>query len=212
MVDITDAGQEIVDAVTIGGVGRSDGWWGRYLPAVAASCWSRFASSGRWRANGPRRHPPWAGRCEPPCGAAGLWAPGTSDRVARRSHGRVHGSRGMRVRPDRPRTRSSIVFSNFHCGFRPSARRWVWRSRRWSCARSGRDASPSTADEYIKAFHDPEQRLDFGRCRPAARQRGDARRGAAMGFEGPSIYLGAAIGSWLQRRFSRASLAPTTRC
>jgi CIC family chloride channel protein len=65
-------------------------------------------------------------------------------------------------------------------------------------------ASPATADEYIRDFHDPEQRLDPrpapGRLLASAATLGG---GAAMGFEGPSIYLGAVIGSWLQHRFSR---------
>ncbi|MEY2456408.1 MAG: chloride channel protein family [Acidimicrobiaceae bacterium] len=67
-----------------------------------------------------------------------------------------------------------------------------------------RGASPSTADEYIKDFHDPEHRLDVrpvpGRLAASAATLGS---GAAMGFEGPAIYLGAAVGSWLQHRFSR---------
>lgn len=68
----------------------------------------------------------------------------------------------------------------------------------------GRGTSPSTADEYIRNFHDVEQRLDLSPVGPrilasAATLGG----GAAMGFEGPSIYMGAAIGSWLQRTFSR---------
>ncbi|HEY2333359.1 MAG TPA: chloride channel protein [Acidimicrobiales bacterium] len=64
--------------------------------------------------------------------------------------------------------------------------------------------SPSTADEYIKDFHDPEHRLRLtpvpGRLVASAATLGG---GAAMGFEGPSIYMGAAIGTWLQIRFSR---------
>ncbi len=65
-------------------------------------------------------------------------------------------------------------------------------------------ASPATADEYIKDFHEPEHQLDPhpapGRLLASAATLGG---GAAMGFEGPSIYLGAVIGSWLQHRFSR---------
>jgi CIC family chloride channel protein len=67
-----------------------------------------------------------------------------------------------------------------------------------------RGASPATADEYIKSFHDPERGMDLqpvpARVAASAATLGS---GAAMGFEGPSIYLGAAIGSWLQHRFSR---------
>ena len=64
--------------------------------------------------------------------------------------------------------------------------------------------SPSTADEYIKDFHDPEGRLDV-RAAPTKLIVSAATLGggAAMGFEGPSIYLGAVTGSWLQHRFSR---------
>ena len=67
----------------------------------------------------------------------------------------------------------------------------------------GRGASPSTADEYIKDFHDPEHRLDVNEA-PAKLLASAATLGggAAMGFEGPSIYFGAVVGSWLQSRFS----------
>jgi CIC family chloride channel protein len=68
----------------------------------------------------------------------------------------------------------------------------------------GPNASPSTADEYIKDFHDQGHRLAL---RPApSRLLASAATlglGGAMGFEGPSIYLGAAIGSGLQSRLSR---------
>ena len=64
--------------------------------------------------------------------------------------------------------------------------------------------SPSTADEYIRSFHDNERRLDLqpvpGRVAASVATLGS---GAPMGFEGPSIYMGAAIGAWLQHRFSR---------
>jgi CIC family chloride channel protein len=65
-------------------------------------------------------------------------------------------------------------------------------------------ASPSTADEYIKNFHDAGVRLNLravpGRLLASIATLG---LGGAMGYEGPSLYLGAAIGSALQRRFSR---------
>ncbi len=65
-------------------------------------------------------------------------------------------------------------------------------------------ASPSTADEYIKAFHDRDAELDLrpvpGRLAASAATLGS---GAAMGFEGPAIYLGSAIGTALQRRWGR---------
>jgi len=65
-------------------------------------------------------------------------------------------------------------------------------------------ANPSTADEYIKSFHEPGTRLNLrpvaGRLVASVATLG---LGGAMGYEGPSIYLGAAVGSALQRRFSR---------
>ncbi|HEY4376320.1 MAG TPA: chloride channel protein, partial [Acidimicrobiales bacterium] len=69
----------------------------------------------------------------------------------------------------------------------------------------GRGCSPSTADEYIRAFHDREGRLEL-RPIPARLLASAATlaAGGAMGFEGPSMYIGAGIGSWLQRRWSRA--------
>lgn len=71
---------------------------------------------------------------------------------------------------------------------------------RWLAA----GATPSTAEEYVKSFHERERRLDlkpvFGRVVACVATLGS---GLAMGFEGPAIYMGAAIGSGLQRRLSR---------
>lgn len=68
----------------------------------------------------------------------------------------------------------------------------------------GRGADPSTADEYIKNFHESGRRMDArpvaGRLLASAFTLGS---GVAMGFEGPSIYLGAAIGTGAQQRASR---------
>ena len=68
----------------------------------------------------------------------------------------------------------------------------------------GRGASPTTSDEYIHNFHQPGVRLS---SRPApgrlAASVATLGLGGAMGYEGPSIYLGAVVGSALQRRFSR---------
>jgi CIC family chloride channel protein len=68
----------------------------------------------------------------------------------------------------------------------------------------GGRATPSTADEYIRSFHDPVNRLDLrpvaGRLLASVATLG---LGGALGYEGPSIYMGASIGSWLQRRLSR---------
>ncbi len=73
-------------------------------------------------------------------------------------------------------------------------------SLRWLARR----ASPATADDYIRNFHEPGTRLDLrpvpGRLAASIATLG---LGGAMGYEGPSIYLGASVGSALQRRFSR---------
>jgi CIC family chloride channel protein len=65
-------------------------------------------------------------------------------------------------------------------------------------------ATPTTADEYIRNFHEPGTRLPLrpvpGRLLASIATLG---LGGALGYEGPSIYLGAAVGSSLQRRFSR---------
>jgi len=65
-------------------------------------------------------------------------------------------------------------------------------------------ASQSTADEYIHNFHEVGRRLDLrpvpGRIVASIATLG---LGGAMGYEGPSIYLGSAIGSAIQTRWSR---------
>lgn len=68
----------------------------------------------------------------------------------------------------------------------------------------GRGSSPATSDEYIKNFHEAGKRLDL-RPVPARLLASVATLGlgGAMGYEGPSMYLGAAVGSALHRRFSR---------
>ncbi len=64
----------------------------------------------------------------------------------------------------------------------------------------GRGESPSLADEYIRAFHDPEVRFGFrsvaGRFLGSLAALGG---GVAMGLEGPATYIGTAIGSNLHR-------------
>jgi len=64
--------------------------------------------------------------------------------------------------------------------------------------------SPSTADEYIHNFHEPGRRLDLrpvvGRVLASVATLG---LGGAMGYEGPSIYVGSAIGSGIQGRLTR---------
>lgn len=68
----------------------------------------------------------------------------------------------------------------------------------------GGGASPSTSDEYLRAFHDHAYRL-----RPrylAARILASIATlgsGGALGLEGPSLYGGASIGSLLQSKLPR---------
>jgi CIC family chloride channel protein len=67
-----------------------------------------------------------------------------------------------------------------------------------------RTTSPATADEYVHNFHEMGRRLDLrplpGRILASMATLGF---GGALGYEGPSIYLGAGIGTALQARFSR---------
>jgi len=76
----------------------------------------------------------------------------------------------------------------------------AWAALRWV----GHGASPSTSDEYVRNFHERDRSMDL-RPFPAriAASVATLGLGGAMGFEGPSIYLGAAIGTWLHRRFRR---------
>ncbi len=68
----------------------------------------------------------------------------------------------------------------------------------------GGNATPSTSDEYLRAYHDPDHPLDV-RSFPARLLASIATLGfgGAMGFEGPSIYIGASIGASLERWFGR---------
>ena len=76
----------------------------------------------------------------------------------------------------------------------------------------GHGASPATADEYLDAYHhrdgDLPERDVPGRTLASAATLGF---GGAMGFEGPSVYLGAAIGSAVRRRFPRPFTAENRR-
>jgi chloride channel protein, CIC family len=76
----------------------------------------------------------------------------------------------------------------------------AWAALHWL----GRDASPSTSDEYLRAYHDPRHPFE-ARPFPArvAASIATLGFGGALGFEGPSIYIGAGIGSWIERRFGR---------
>ena len=73
-----------------------------------------------------------------------------------------------------------------------------------------RTTSPATADEYIHNFHEMGRRLDLrplpGRILASMITLGF---GGALGYEGPSIYLGAGIGTALQARFSLFSRSDT---
>ena len=68
----------------------------------------------------------------------------------------------------------------------------------------GGGTSPSTADEYLRAYHDPAYR-------PTPRQLGarllaaiaTVGSGGPMGLEGPSIHIGSSVGTWAQQRAPR---------
>lgn len=68
----------------------------------------------------------------------------------------------------------------------------------------GHGATPATSDAYIKNFHERGRRLDlrpfWGRLVAGVATLGT---GGAMGFEGPSMYIGASVGAALQRRWPR---------
>ncbi len=67
----------------------------------------------------------------------------------------------------------------------------------------GGGASPATSDEFVRNFHTHDQRLSL-RAAPAKVLAAVATLGLGtpLGYEGPSIYMGAIIGSGLQRRTS----------
>jgi CIC family chloride channel protein len=73
-------------------------------------------------------------------------------------------------------------------------------------------ASPSTSDEYIRNFHDTYNPLDLrpaiGRVVASIVTLG---AGGALGFEGPSIYLGSVIGTGLEARFRRVFTLTDTK-
>jgi CIC family chloride channel protein len=76
----------------------------------------------------------------------------------------------------------------------------AWAALRWL----GHGASPSTSDDYIQNFHELDRRMPL-RAVPAKVVASVATLGfgGALGYEGPSIFIGAAAGTWLQRRFRR---------
>jgi CIC family chloride channel protein len=69
----------------------------------------------------------------------------------------------------------------------------------------GAGASPSTADDYLRAFHDPEHvvspRAFAGKVLASVATLGS---GAPMGLEGTSIYAGSGLGALIQRRLPAA--------
>ncbi|HEY4397995.1 MAG TPA: chloride channel protein [Acidimicrobiia bacterium] len=76
----------------------------------------------------------------------------------------------------------------------------AWCALQWL----GRDASPSMADEYLREYHGRSGRSDLrafaGRIAASVATLGT---GGALGFEGPSIYIGSSIGRSVQARFHR---------
>ncbi len=84
----------------------------------------------------------------------------------------------------------------------------AWLSLRYVA----RNESPATADAYLQVFHDPERTLRMrevpGRMLAAIATLGF---GGTMGLEGPSLYLGASLGSFIQRRFRWMTEGSSTR-
>lgn len=78
---------------------------------------------------------------------------------------------------------------------------------------AGRGTTPGTSDEYIRAFHG--SRGDGLRLRAVPLRLLAAvatlGSGGPLGYEGPSLYAGAAVGSWLQRRLGRFFVADDAR-
>lgn len=68
----------------------------------------------------------------------------------------------------------------------------------------GNNATPSTSDEYVRAYHERNPNLPI-RELPAKLLAGAATigSGGAVGLEGPSIYAGATIGQNIQDLFAR---------
>ncbi len=68
----------------------------------------------------------------------------------------------------------------------------------------GRGATPSTSDEYVRAFHERHPRLPLSQL-PAKLLAGMATigLGGSVGLEGPSVYAGATVGHSTQGLFGR---------
>jgi CIC family chloride channel protein len=74
-----------------------------------------------------------------------------------------------------------------------------------ACLRAGGSgASPATSDEYIRAFHDTGRGMDLRlvpfRIAAAIATLGS---GSPLGYEGPALYAGAGIGTFVQRKLRR---------
>lgn len=69
---------------------------------------------------------------------------------------------------------------------------------------AGRGVGPATSDEYIRAFHEPQGRLPLRAVPPRVLAAlATLGSGSPLGYEGPSLYLGAALGSAVQRLLPR---------
>jgi CIC family chloride channel protein len=70
--------------------------------------------------------------------------------------------------------------------------------------RFGHQRSGDTTEEYVQVFHTPRERI-HPRDVPyrLAAALATIELGGSLGLEGPSIYSGAAIGGWAERRFGR---------
>lgn len=82
-----------------------------------------------------------------------------------------------------------------------------------ACLRAGgRDLSPSTSDEYIRAYHHSGGGMDL-RAVPHRLAAAVATLGSGgpLGYEGPALYAGAGIGAALQRRLRRHFTAKDTK-
>jgi CIC family chloride channel protein len=68
----------------------------------------------------------------------------------------------------------------------------------------GRGANPATADEYVHNFHQRDHTLPWRPVLPRLTASAlTLGLGGALGYEGPAVYAGAAIGSALHRRLGR---------
>jgi CIC family chloride channel protein len=70
--------------------------------------------------------------------------------------------------------------------------------------RLGRQRTGDTTEEYVHVFHTPGDRIHL-RDVPyrLAAALATIGLGGSLGLEGPSIYVGSAIGGWAERRFGR---------